>query len=67
LWYGEHVLHGGELPDVDEICRQVECVSEKHIRELSKRLFRADGVRLAMIGPLDSRLETQMKAESVIP
>ena len=67
LWYGERVLYGGELPDIREIHREIEQVTEKDIQNLSQRSFKTSGIHLALIGPVDSKFETKTRSECLCP
>ena len=67
LWYGERILYGGELPDIAEIRREIEQVTEKDLINLAKQLFHTKGVHFSLIGPIDSKFEARVKAECVCP
>lgn len=67
LWYGERILYGGKLPDIDEIRDGIESVTENDIRRLAGRFFKTKGVHLALIGPIDSKGQKKIKSECVCP
>ena len=67
LWYGERVLYGGELPNVSEIRRKVEEVTEQNIQSLSKKFFKTEEIHLSLIGPLDSKSEVKIKSKCSCP
>ncbi len=67
LWYGERILYGGEIPNVAEIRRQVEQVTEKDLLDISKKLFSTEKIHLSLIGPIDSKFEAKIKSECTCP
>ncbi|MBI4394876.1 MAG: insulinase family protein, partial [Candidatus Omnitrophica bacterium] len=67
LWFGERVLYGEDVPDLEEIKRQIEAVDQGDLQNLAKRFFKTPNVHLALIGPIDSKFEKRLKAECVCP
>ncbi len=67
LWYGERILYGGEVPDIAEIRREVEQVTEKDLFHLAKQVFQTREIHLSLIGPVDSKLEARIQSECVCP
>jgi predicted Zn-dependent peptidase len=51
LWLGKKLVTGDEPIDAKEVLRRVKKVTIKDILELSKRLFRKEGLNVAVIGP----------------
>ncbi len=67
LWFGERVLYGGQLPEIDEIRKEVERVTEDDIQNLANRFFKSNDIRLALIGPMDSKYESKIISECQCP
>lgn len=67
LWFGERVLYGGQLPEIQEVKEEVEKVTEEDIQNLAKRLFQSKDLRLALIGPTDSGYESKITSECQCP
>lgn len=60
LWVGEKRLCAGELPDKEEIRRQVEAVTLEDIQQMSRRLFRNQNLNLALIGPVPEKMQKKI-------
>ncbi|MBI4367776.1 MAG: insulinase family protein [Candidatus Omnitrophica bacterium] len=67
LWYGEHILYGGKLPNLEEIRQKIEQVTQCDIQKLAGRFFKTGGVHLSLIGPLDATYEKKIKVECLCP
>ncbi len=67
LWYGERILYGGEVPNVTEIRREVERVTERDLLDISRRIFNTEKIHLSLIGPIDSKFEAKAKSECMCP
>ncbi len=67
LWYGERILYGGELPNIQEIQTEVEKVTEEDIQNLAKRFFKSTDIHLALIGPTDPSYESKISSACECP
>lgn len=67
LWYGERILYGGDLPDVSRIRSEIEKVTEEDIQNISRKFFKNSDTHLALIGPTDTKYESQINAECQCP
>lgn len=67
LWYGERILYEGKMPDVEEVRREVERVTERDLQNLSRMFFKTQAIHLALIGPLNSKVEGKIKSECLCP
>ncbi len=63
LWVGERVLDRDELPDRQQIHKEIEAVTAGDIQEMAKRLFRTSQLNLAVIGPVDSKIQNRVRKE----
>jgi predicted Zn-dependent peptidase len=63
LWVGERVLDRGELPDKKKIREGIEAVTRQDILEMAKRIFVTSHLNLALIGPVQSKVQNQIKKE----
>jgi predicted Zn-dependent peptidase len=55
------VLGRDELPDPEEILRKVEAVTADDIRNLARRLFKKNRLKIAFIGPLDDAKQARIR------
>ncbi len=60
MWVGERVLDRNELPSRDEICKNIEAVTEKDVTEVAQNIFRSSHLNLALIGPIPSKVQKQI-------
>ncbi len=67
LWYGERILYGGELPNIQEIQSGMEKVTEDDIQNLANQFFKSSDIHLALIGPTDSTYESKITSECQCP
>ncbi len=63
LWVGERVLDRDELPDRQQIHKEIEAVTPGDIQEMAKRLFKTNQLNLAVIGPVDSKIQDRVRKE----
>ena len=63
LWVGERVLDRDELPDRGQIHKAIEAVTAGDIQEIAKRIFKTNKLNLAVIGPVDSKIQTRVRKE----
>ena len=63
LWVGERVLDQNELPDRQQIHKEIEAVTAQDIREIAKRLFKTNKLNLAVVGPVDSKIQNRVRKE----
>jgi predicted Zn-dependent peptidase len=61
VWLGDKVLGRDELPDPEEILRKVEAVTADDIRNLARRLFKKNRLKIAFIGPLDDAKQARIR------
>lgn len=66
LWAGEKFLCSEELPDKEEIRRQVESVTAEDIRTVSRQVFRTQGLNFALIGPVPSKMQKEITRDLAI-
>ena len=67
LWVGERVLDRDELPDRQQIHKEIEAVAAGDIQEIARRLFKTNKLNLAVIGPVDSKIQKRVREEFEIP
>ncbi len=67
LWVGERVLDRDELPDRKWIHREIEAVTAGDIQAMAKRLFKTSKLNLAVIGPVDAKIQDRVRKEFEIP
>ncbi len=65
LWLGDRLMYRDELPDCDEICKEIESVTNAGIRELARNMFRSAGLNLSLIGSYGGQFENQIAKECV--
>jgi predicted Zn-dependent peptidase len=63
LWYGERVLYGGPVPDINEIRNQIEHVSVSELKRIATQIFQRKDIHLALIGPLDDAYQRKVASE----
>ena len=63
LWVGERVLDCNELPDRQKIHKEIETVTQRDIQEIARRLFKTNKLNLAVIGPVDSKIQNRVRKE----
>lgn len=66
LWAGEKLLCANELPDKENTRKQIEAVTPDDIREMARKIFRTNGLNLALIGPVKEKMQKQIKKDLVI-
>ncbi len=63
LWAGERVLDKKELPDRNRIQEKIDSVTEKDVQEIAEKIFRQQNLNLAMIGPVDTKMQNQIQKD----
>jgi len=63
LWSGEQTTHTGKIPSRDEINQKIEKATVSDIKRLSCELLRSNHLNLALIGPIDGKLERTIKKD----
>ncbi|MBI4387578.1 MAG: insulinase family protein [Candidatus Omnitrophica bacterium] len=63
LWLGERMLFRNELPNQDEIRKNVEKVTSEDIHELAKKIFKTEAINFSLIGSYGDEFEGQIKNE----
>lgn len=66
LWASEKFLSSEELPDMEEIRRQVESVTLEEIQTVARRLFVTQNLNLAVIGPVAPPAQKRITQDLVI-
>ncbi|HOW59429.1 MAG TPA: pitrilysin family protein [Candidatus Omnitrophota bacterium] len=66
LWVGEKGLCSGELPDKEDIRRNVESVTLEEIQDVAKRLFQTRNLNLSLIGPVSEAMQKEITKNLVI-
>jgi predicted Zn-dependent peptidase len=51
MWAGEHLLGFGKIFEPDEVVRHVHAVTASDVQAVARELFRANRLRMAVIGP----------------
>ena len=67
LWVGEKALYGEEVPDREEITRQIERVKVEDIQKVAREIFDTAHLNLTLIGPLKEKEQEKIKRLSRIP
>lgn len=63
LWVGERVLDRDELPDHQKIHQEIEAVKAEDLQAMAQRLFKTAKLNLAVIGPVDSKIQKRVRKE----
>jgi predicted Zn-dependent peptidase len=66
LWAGEKLLCADELPDKEGMRKKIESVTPDDIREMAGKIFRTNGLNLALIGPVDGKMKKEIEKGLVI-
>jgi predicted Zn-dependent peptidase len=66
LWAGERLLCGNELPDKENILQKIEEVTEDEIREVARSIFRTNGLNMALVGPVNEKIQREIRKGLVI-
>lgn len=67
LWVGEKVLYLEDVPDREEITREIEKVKVEDIQKVAREIFDTAHLNLTLIGPLKGKEQEQIKRLSEIP
>lgn len=67
LWVGEKVLYLEEVPDREEITRQIEKVKAQDIQKVARQIFDTAHLNLTLIGPLKEKEQEKIKRSIAIP
>ena len=67
LWVGEKVLYLEEVPDREEITRQIEKVKAEDIQKVARQIFETPHLNLSLIGPLKEKAQEKIKRLAEIP
>ncbi len=54
-WWGQQLAAGGEMLTLDQALERIDVVTSKDIQTLAQKLWRAEKLSLAFVGPLDSK------------
>ncbi len=57
LWVGENLLCGDEIPEREEIIKNIKSVTAEDIQEVAQELFVNEKLNMALIGPVKSKDE----------
>lgn len=60
LWMGEHLISTGKVPVTDFVLREVRKVTADDIKRVANRIFTNDNLSIAIIGPVDEKLEMEL-------
>ena len=66
LWAGEKALCSGELPDRDEIRRQIETTTMEDLQRVAQGIFRTGNLNLSLIGPVPGKMQREIAKNLVI-
>jgi len=66
LWAGERLLCANDLPDKEDIRHKIESVTLEEIRDTAAKIFRTGNLNLALIGPVDAKMQKEIKKGLVI-
>lgn len=61
LWVGEKMLYSEELPDRQEIIRQIQKVNVEDLQKVSREIFQTQRLNLALIGPLKEKEQGRIR------
>ncbi len=63
LWVGDRMLYHKNLPDREEIFRNIKKVTAADVKALAQKLFKTNSLNLALIGSYAGQFEDQIKNE----
>jgi predicted Zn-dependent peptidase len=66
LWAGEKLVCTNELPDKEDIRRKIEAVTLEEVREMARKVFRTESLNLALIGPVNEKMQKEIQKDLVI-
>lgn len=66
LWAGERLLCSDELPDKEDMRKRIEAVTQEDVRETARKIFRTNGLNLALIGPVPDKMRKEIKKGLII-
>jgi len=55
LWLGKKVMTTGKVPDASAVLRNVDAVTARDVRDISKKIFRKDNLNVSAVGPLGAK------------
>lgn len=61
LWAGERVLDGAAVPNTLTIEKKIEMITPNEIQQVAKTIFNSNHLNLSLIGPLDEKVQDQIK------
>ena len=66
LWLGDYITSLNKLPNVKETIKNVEAVTADDIRRVSRDIFNASGLNIAMIGAIEDREQKEIEKNMVL-
>jgi len=63
MWFGYRLLVDKYIPEVKELIKRIDDVTKEEVKKVSEHVFRSNSINLAMIGDVNQKQVSKIRAE----